>query len=120
VLRKRDSAMDDDNKDYDGVGVFIIFIIGVAPVLVVIFGKCLLPHRKRVFLLFTRGFWALAFGLWRRYHSFNFIIVTGVIIASLLCLLCHCSLLTLAVASHFHQELTCSRCLRAALRWAVS
>ena len=32
VLRMRGSAMDDDDKDYDDVGVFIIFIIAVEPV----------------------------------------------------------------------------------------
>jgi len=39
VLRMRGSSVDDDNKDYDSVGVFTIFIIAVAPVSILIFGK---------------------------------------------------------------------------------
>ena len=82
VFHIRGSAVDDDNKDYDGVGVFINIIIVVAPLSIAIFGKRLPPHGKRVFLFFTRGFWALDFGLWRRYHSSIFVIVFGVIITS--------------------------------------
>jgi len=54
---------------------------------------------KRFFLFFTRGFWALDFGLWRRYHSSIFIIVVGIIIASSLSLLRRCSLLTLLIVA---------------------
>jgi len=39
VFHMRGSAVDDDNKDYDGVGVFIIIIIVVAPFSIAIFGK---------------------------------------------------------------------------------